>query len=167
MAQAEVKPKKKGKKKNKNKTVSIKMDYVCQASAEMMIKIFTMREPRFLQAVFYGQIKQEKDEWIIGDSRSFQFKIIKEEITEDDEYTLNMLWHRKEWNNDEWSQVNLIFIDDGEIDKKCELEFKQKGIPKNDKHGNPDQANSIKIFWQNTIFKNLTQFGNIGCKEKQ
>merc|ERR1711933_606785 len=125
------------------------------------------KEDTFLKAVFYGQINKKDDMWIIGDNQSFMFEITKEEVTEDDEYILNMRWHKKEWQDDEWSEVNMIFTDDDELDKKCELDFKQTGIPINDKHGNPDQLISIQMFWKNTIFKGLTQFGNIGCKEKQ
>ena len=125
-----------------------------------------MKEEAFLKAVFYGQIKKKDDMFVIA-NESFLFKIVKEEVTEDDEYILNMLWHKKEWKDDEWSEVNMIFTDDDELDKKCELDFKQTGIPRNDKHGNPDQRESIQMFWKNTIFKGLTQFGNIGCKEKK
>ena len=50
----------------------------------------------------------------------------------------------------------MTFTDDDEMDRKCDLEFKQTGIPKTDKHGNPDQPLALKMFWQNTIFKGLT-----------
>merc|ERR1712048_1476318 len=131
----------------------------------MMVKIFTMKEDAFLKAVFYGQINKKDDMFVIA-NESFLFKIIKEEVTEDDEYILNMSWHKKEWNDDEWSTVEMVFSDDAELERKCELDMKQSGIPRNDKHGNPDQLQSIQGFWNNTIFKGLTQMGNIGCKPK-
>eukprot|EP01084_Bolivina_argentea_P149834 261706_1 len=142
------------------------MSYECQASAEMMVKIFTSREPAFLKAVFYGALKKVEDAWVIGDNASFTFKITKEEITEDDEHILKLSWHRKEWDDDEWSLVTLEFTDDEDMDKKCDLELHHTGIPRNDKHGNANQAESIRTFWKQTVFKGLTQFGNIGCQEK-
>ena len=121
-----------------------------------MIKIFTIKEDAFLKAVFYGQLKKVDDNWVIGDNQSFLFKIIKQEVTDDEEHILEMSWHKKEWKDDEWSTVKLVFIDDDELDKKCELKFSQTGIPLHDKHGNADQAESIKQFWKQTIFKGLT-----------
>merc|ERR1719203_1558279 len=108
----------------------------------MMVKIFTMKEQAFLKAVFYGQINKKEDMFVIA-NESFLFKITKEEVTEDDEYILTMSWHKKEWNDDQWSTVNLVFTDDDEIERKCDLDFKQTGIPKTDKHGNPEQAQQI------------------------
>mmetsp|Transcript_1260 Transcript_1260/g.1922 ORF Transcript_1260/g.1922 Transcript_1260/m.1922 type:complete len:177 (+) Transcript_1260:52-582(+) len=173
-APKEAQPAKKQKKQKKAKGEKLTLNYDCQASAEMMVKIFTLKEEAFLKAVFYGQIQKKGDTFIIGDNQSFTFKVLKQEVTQinDDEdeprhqHRLETLWHRKEWNDDEWSTVDLVFTDDEEMDKKCELELTQKGIPTNDKHGNADQLTLIKQFWKQTIFKGLTQFGNIGCKEK-
>jgi len=162
------KPKKqKKKKKKKKKGETIEMTYECMASAEMMVKIFKMEEDRFLKTVFFGQIKEQDDCYVVGDGQSFLFKVISSKVTEDDEHVLDVEWHKKEWDDDEWSTVHMVFTDDDEMDRKCDLEFKQTGIPKTDKHGNPDQPLAIKLFWQNTIFKGLTQMANIGCKEQK
>ena len=67
-----------------------------------------------------------------------------------------MEWNKKEWNEDQWTKVKLTFINDDDSDKKCELKFKQTGIPINDKHGNADQADLIKNFWRQSVFKGLT-----------
>ena len=115
-----------------------------------------MEEDRFLKAVFYGQLKKDDEHWVIGDGASFLFKVVGSEVTEDEEHILTTEWTKKEWNDDEWSTVKMVFTDDDEMDKKCDLEFKQSGIPKTDKHGNPDQPLAIQMFWQNTIFKGLT-----------
>merc|ERR1719411_1216830 len=85
--------KQKKKKKKKNKGETIELSYECMASAEMMVKIFKMEEDRFLKAVFYGQVKQADDVWIIGDGQSFTFKIIESKVTEDEEHILNVEWH--------------------------------------------------------------------------
>ena len=126
-----------------------------------MIKIFTLKEDAFLKACFYGQIKKgDNDSWIIGDNQSFIFKIDKQingqQKNDDDEYVLKMEWIKKEWADDVESEVTLKFTDDEDSDRKCYLKFKQTGIPLNDKHGNSDQADLMKNFWKQSIFKGLT-----------
>eukprot|EP00486_Rosalina_sp_Unknown_P001583 CAMPEP_0201565050 /NCGR_PEP_ID=MMETSP0190_2-20130828/3879_1 /ASSEMBLY_ACC=CAM_ASM_000263 /TAXON_ID=37353 /ORGANISM="Rosalina sp." /LENGTH=149 /DNA_ID=CAMNT_0047982053 /DNA_START=31 /DNA_END=477 /DNA_ORIENTATION=+ len=144
------------KKKGKNKGAKIELNYECLASGEMMIKIFTMKEDAFLKACFYGQIKKSTDSddntWIIGDDKSFTFKIISESplkpIDDDpNEYELKLKWIKKEWKDDQWTDIKLTFTDDEDIDKKCYLKFKQTGIPNEDKHGNPEQARLMEGFW--------------------
>eukprot|EP00485_Elphidium_margaritaceum_P008789 CAMPEP_0202701876 /NCGR_PEP_ID=MMETSP1385-20130828/14925_1 /ASSEMBLY_ACC=CAM_ASM_000861 /TAXON_ID=933848 /ORGANISM="Elphidium margaritaceum" /LENGTH=184 /DNA_ID=CAMNT_0049359393 /DNA_START=20 /DNA_END=574 /DNA_ORIENTATION=+ len=165
--QPEVKPVKAKKKKAKGE--KFKLTYICQASAEMMVSIFTLKEgeDRFLKAVFRGQIIKKDDMFVIGDGASFTYKIRKNEVNDDDQHRLEMAWHRKEWEDDVWSTVTMLFTDDDEVDKKCELQFKQTGIPTDDKHGNTDQSELIKQFWVQHVFKGLTQFGNISCTSKK
>eukprot|EP01084_Bolivina_argentea_P212157 360689_1 len=112
-----------------------------------------MKEPRFLTALFYGQLKKVENHYVIGDNESFKFEIENETITDDDEYKIILLFKKKEWNDNEWSKVELTFINDDDLDRKSDLAFKHSLIPLNDKHGNPDQADNMKAFWRKWYLK--------------
>ena len=118
-----------------------------------------MKEDVFLKACFYNQLKEENGYWIIGDGNSHLFKIDDSwngKKNDDNEYVLKMKWHKKEWLDGQWSKVTLKFKDHEDLEKKSHLKFKQTKIPTNDKHGNPDQAELMKGFWKQSVFKGLT-----------
>lgn len=147
-------------------TDKIEMVYECLASAEMMIKIFTMRKDEFLKACFYGELKKKKDTgvWVIGKNESFTFQIENEDeifnqMDNDDNnnksYKLILKWNKKEWHNNISSMITMEFKNNDDLNKKCELQFKQDGIPNEDKYGNPHQGSLMYQFWENVVFKGL------------